>query len=257
MSKQRRKDAKEQEQRKQRKKARQEQKAKREATIAEVRDTTFIIQETPAILIVCEGKNTEPSYFGFYKALIPSVQLEIDGAGKGHQALVDYTKRMFKRSDYHQIWCVFDREDERAVSIKQFNNAVSSALQSGFMVAYSNQTFEYWLLLHFNNHQGAALSRDTCSEKLNDALKLLTKGQLSYDYKGDKKISEILFKLMRAIDPTHPKELTFQQQALQRAETIHQAHLNGALGTDPASPATQESSTTVYQLVNELNQYTF
>lgn len=122
------------------------------------------------------------------------------------------------------------------------------------MVAYSNQAFEYWFYLHFFNHQGGQMDRKVCCEKFSD---WITEQGYAYDCKQSKSLSKDLFDFMRSIDSNHPRQLTFQEQALQRAKKIHQDHLNGTLGTVPCSPATHESSTTVYQLVEVLNQYTF
>lgn len=40
-----------------------------------------------------------------------------------------------------------------------FNNAIQIAEANNFGVAYSNQAFEYWIILHFNDHQGGGLDR--------------------------------------------------------------------------------------------------
>ena len=53
---------------------------------------------------------------------------------------------------YNQNWVVFDKDD---FPENDFNSAILSARQNGFEVAYSNQAFEFWFLLHFNLYQGA------------------------------------------------------------------------------------------------------
>ena len=37
----------------------------------------------------------------------------------------------------------------------RLNTAIQMAQANGFQVAYSNQAFEYWFLLHFNLYQGS------------------------------------------------------------------------------------------------------
>ena len=56
-----------------------------------------------------------------------------------------------KKHYYDQCWVVFDKDDFPA---KDFNQAITLAQKNGFRVAYSNQAFEYWFLLHFNLYRG-------------------------------------------------------------------------------------------------------
>ncbi|WP_374046970.1 RloB family protein [uncultured Bacteroides sp.] len=54
-------------------------------------------------------------------------------------------KKRKHKSD--QCWVGLDKDDFPA---KDFNQAITLAQKNIFRVAYSNQAFEYWLLLHFN-----------------------------------------------------------------------------------------------------------
>jgi hypothetical protein len=113
-----------------------------------------------AILIVCEGARTDVLYFRAFK--LPSV--EVVGVGKNTVSLVDDAIR---RSDgYDQTWCVFDRDSFPA---RAFNDAIQKARAAGFQVAYSNEAFEIWYLLHFDFHT-SALSRTLYEDKLTERL---------------------------------------------------------------------------------------
>lgn len=253
MGKQRKKDLKQQEEREKR---RQERRAKRAQATIDVRDTAFVQEEVPLILIVCEGVNTEPSYFRWYQSLVAALDLEIIGVGKGLMAVVDCAIVLAKAKEYDVVWCVFDREHPKDVRATQFDKAIQAAKNSGFEIAYSNQAFEYWLLLHFNDHQGGRMNKEVCCQNFNALLQKYSDGKIHYDCKKSKLISKELFDFLHAVDETHPKKITFQQQALNRAQAIHHAHTNGHHAhSNPNSPATQESSTTLYQLVAYLNQY--
>ena len=46
---------------------------------------------------------------------------------------------------------MFDKDD---FSANDFNNAITIAESNNLGVAYSNQAFEYWIILHFDDHQG-------------------------------------------------------------------------------------------------------
>ncbi|MCK6695825.1 MAG: RloB family protein [Thermoanaerobaculia bacterium] len=105
--------------------------------------------QKPAILVVCEGINTEPGYFEKFR--LTSATIEAVGEGYNTLSLVRRAEALKAKGDYEQVWCVFDKDDFPA---SDFNAAIQFAEQLGFGVAYSNQAFEYWLLLHFEDHQG-------------------------------------------------------------------------------------------------------
>ena len=113
-------------------------------------------------LIVCEGTQTEPNYFRAFK--LSSVQVE--GTGKNTLRVVEDAIRFSEGAAYEQVWCVFDRDSFPA---QQFNAAIQKAKRAGFSVAYSNEAFELWYLLHFDFHT-AALSRRLYADKLSERL---------------------------------------------------------------------------------------
>ena len=115
------------------------------------------------------------------------------------------------------------------------------ATEKDFGVAYSNQAFEYWLLLHFEDHQGGAMNRDQYEEKINSYINKLG---ANYDY--DKFVSEDFFDVLLAIDAKTKKGRV--DLAIDRAERNYRKwnHRN---------PAKEESTTTVFKLVRELKSY--
>ena len=121
---------------------------------------------------------------------------------------------------------VFDKDD---FPENDFNSAILSARQNGFEVAYSNQAFEFWFLLHFNLYQGA-LHRSRY-EKMLGAL-------LGFAYTKKSGVSSKMFNTL----------FSKQEQAINHAKTIMKQF-------DGNNPAQQESSTTVYRLVEELNNF--
>lgn len=117
----------------------------------------------PTFLIVCEGAKTEPQYFKAFK--LPSA--EIVGTGKNTRSLVDEAIRLKKASEERDhYWCVFDRDSFPA---QEFNAALQKARAAGFEVAYSNEAFEIWYLLHFEFYT-AASDRNLYGEKLTERL---------------------------------------------------------------------------------------
>ena len=118
--------------------------------------------ELPAILIVCEGEKTEPNYFRAF-----GVTQNIYGEGLETIRVVEEAER--KNRDlgpFDQVWCVFDRD---SFPPDHFDNAIRKAESLGFRVAYSNEAFELWYLLHFE-YLHSALSRNQYVDKLSKHL---------------------------------------------------------------------------------------
>lgn len=97
----------------------------------------------PSILIVCEGKVTEPSYFNQFR--VTSAVVKSVGTGCNTKSLVEEAKKIAGSKKYDQVWCVFDKD---SFPDKNFNDAIDLAKKYDFRIAYSNQAFEYWLILH-------------------------------------------------------------------------------------------------------------
>jgi hypothetical protein len=174
-------------------------------------------------LIVCEGEKTEPYYFKGFR--VPKVVIEIKGAAGDPTRLVNSAKKLADEDEYDQIWCVFDR-DEGAWTAQNFNNALQNAKTNGFQVAYSNQCFELWYILHFQ---------------------FLSTGLPRSDYED--KLSELLGQKYRKNDSTIYQQLLEKQQiAIKDAEKL--------LGIyDRPNPEQDNPSTTVHLLVQALNMF--
>jgi hypothetical protein len=177
------------------------------------------IRET--FLIVCEGVQTEPNYFRSFRVLTATV--EVYGCGANTRSLVDIAIRLSQQVDYDQVWCVFDRDSFPA---HNFNQALILAKQHNIKVAYSNEAFELWYLLHFNYHD-AALCRSDYSGKLTDCLN-------SKYRKNGKNMYELL--------------LPFQENAIRNAKALLAQY-------NQPNPLINNPSTTVHMLVEELNRF--
>lgn len=194
--------------------------------------------EKPTILIVCEGQNTEPSYFRQFK--LSSATIKSIGEGFNTVSLVYRTIELSMEKKYEQVWCVFDKDD---FADTDFNNAISIAEAHNFGVAYSNQAFEYWIILHFNDHQGGGIARSSYHHKLNLFLKNFG---VYYDGQTSKIISEEIFELLESND--------IKTGVLRRDLAIKRAKRNYDF-FDHTNCAKEESSTTVFRLVEELVKY--
>lgn len=176
-------------------------------------------------LIVCEGTKTEPNYFRSFEVL--SAKVEIRGTGRNTLSLVHYAERILDERDeeFDEVWLVFDKDSFSSVS---FNNAVffcQAHHDEGFRVAYSNEAFELWYLLHFE---------------------LITKPISRFNYNA------MLSKRMKAyykknLPNMYQQLLSRQPLAIENAKLLYEKRSN--------SPAKDNPSTTVFQLVEELNSH--
>ncbi len=115
-------------------------------------------------LIICEGERTEPNYFEAFR--VPKDVCEVVGAGDNTIRLVKEALTRQQNGDYDQVWVVMDKDD---FPVESFNNALSLARQKNICVAYSNEAFELWYLLHFDYHN-TAIPRSTYKERLSSRL---------------------------------------------------------------------------------------
>jgi hypothetical protein len=127
-----------------------------------------------------------------------------------------------------QIWCVFDRDKDRKkpTDKQSFNAAIQRAENNNIKIAYSNDAFELWYLLHFY-YYNTAISRQ-------DYQKMLTK-LLGYEYQ---KNSETIY------DELKDKQV----DAIKNAKRLLEKY-------NPPNPEGDNPSTTVYLLVETLNKF--
>lgn len=176
----------------------------------------------PRFLLVCEGEKTEPLYFDGFR--VSSVKIEIVGIGKDPLALVDHAHQLSQQTEYDQVWCVFDRDD---VPPDRFNQALALTKRYKMRVAYSNQAFELWYLLHFHYYD-VALTRN--------------------DYQA--KLTQLLGRPYHKNDPNlYHHLLPRQEEAMKHAQRLLAQY-------EPPNPLTNDPATTVHHLVQELNRFT-
>lgn len=182
-----------------------------------------------SFLIVCEGEKTEPDYFKAFRmtaATIKAVGQAMNTMTLVSKAINIRESDQKKKKVYDQCWVVFDKDDFPA---KDFNQAIQLAEKNGFHVAYSNQAFEYWFLLHYNLYTGA-IHRSQYKEMLTRLTGM--------PYSKTDGYGAVMYNLL----------LSRQQKAISNAEAVLAEISHG-------NPAEEESSTTVHKLVRELNKY--
>jgi len=131
-------------------------------------------------LILCEGKKTEPNYFSaFIKSINNNNKIDVKlcGEGANTESLVKRVEKYFdccreigasKRIPYSKIIFIFDKDSFKD---EQFNNAIFRAKNTykNCIVAWSNESFELWLCLHFE-YIDAALDRNQYNTRMKNYL---------------------------------------------------------------------------------------
>jgi hypothetical protein len=179
-----------------------------------------------SILIVCEGEKTEPNYFKSFK--LSSASVRVIGCGKNTKSLINEAiaiREKAKNNDeiFERIWCVFDMDN---FPLQNVNAAIDIANKNNIRIAYSNEAFELWYLLHFHYYD-SAIPRDEYKKKLSDLL--------NHPYK---KNSQSMYKEL----------LDRQKAAIKNAAKLIKTY-------NPPDPGRNNPSTTVHKLVEELNKY--
>ncbi|MCP4217028.1 MAG: RloB domain-containing protein [bacterium] len=183
--------------------------------------------KTPdSLLILCEGEKTEPLYFEAFR--VSSAKVKVSGCGYNTVSLVKKAMEMRDKAkrngeEYSQVWSVFDKD---SFSMQDFNAAIALAKREKIEVAYTNEAFELWYLLHFNSYE-SGISRTEYKRMLSKLLK--------HPYK---KNSQTMYTEL----------LPGQANAIKRAERLLKSY-------KPKNPGKDNPSTTVHKLVKELNRY--
>jgi RloB-like protein len=145
------------------------------------------------------------------------------------------------KKEVDEVWVVFDKDDANANKAKtqNFNDAFEIADQHNFEVAYTNEAFELWLLLHLTNLSSTApIPRKEIYEMLEGQIRKISKySDYKYDHKKpNPKTIEIIAKIGN------------EDLAIKRAEALLQKQ-NGI------APIQVNPSTKVHLLVQQLRYW--
>ncbi|MDR6563808.1 MULTISPECIES: RloB family protein [unclassified Arcicella] len=200
-------------------------------------------------LIVCEDEKTEPLYFSKFKSRIPedTLYLKTVGTGRDPKGVVNKAieeKLLLEnivKKEIDTVWVVFDKDsaDENLTKIKNFYDAFKNARENKFKIAYSNEVFELWLLLHLKEiNSEKAIPRNEIYKLLESQIQKTHKYKsYTYDHKKpNPKTIDIIF------------ELGDLKLAIQRAKVLDEKMKN-------IKPIDANPSTRVYLLIEELNEW--
>ena len=189
--------------------------------VKQLRDVKKI---TPDSFVIAKHTNTHPT--GILEDL---VNHKCKFSGKAYK-------------NFQHKWIVIDRDKERVDggehSVQDFNNALVRAKRLKVEVAYSNDAFELWYLLHFNYLDGA-ISRDDLLTKVIEKLQSLNASkfaQLDRDTIKQVDFTELIFEELHSM----------QETAITNAKRLMAFHGEGH------NPESDNPSTTIHKLVELL-----
>ncbi len=199
---------------------------------------------TNSYLIITEGTETERNYFQGIERKISSkmgtnIVIKVIGRGRSTKKLIKCADEEVKKAhkNYQHIWLVFDKDE-----FKDFDEAIKLAKKKDYEVAWSNQSFEYFLYLHFN-YSDSALHRNVWSKKLNE----LFKSHKISGGKYEKNIEDIFELLDKDIERESDIGV---KKAIKNAEKRY-----NEFNSKSQKPSEFDPGTTVHKLVKELLSY--
>ncbi len=193
-----------------------------------------------AFLIVCEGGNTEPEYFKSFP--VKSVEVESYGTGSSKTALVKSVLEELASDEdarRREIWVVFDmdiKSDQSGQLREDYNRTIELASSKKLRVAYSNDAFELWFLLHYQ-YFDSQITRHEYYKKLSEI----------WDCNYEKVGKQLSF-CKKIYHHLEKDERANQSHAIENASKLLQNQ--AALIFSEQNPCT-----TVFELVEELNKY--
>lgn len=205
------------------------------------------------ILIACEDENTEPYYFGKYKQLFediwPKETLFLKPIGTGRNSLGVVKRAIEERSilaneanktTIDQTWAVFDKDDldKSEGNRRNFIEAFELGKSENVKIAYSNECFELWLLLHFEDvDKEIPLPRDEIYRRLEAALNKVCPEAFEYDHGNSNVVNLVI-------------QYGDKNEAIKRAEKLCSFH-----STAKHEPIDSNPNTLVFELVKELDSW--
>ena len=199
-------------------------------------------------LIVCEDESTEPYYFQKFKELFPehTMFLKTVGTGKAPLGVVEQSiierdillQKSNKEIDF--VWAIFDKDDadENETTITNFERAFEIATAENINIAFSNEVFELWLLLHLKYiSPDQPIPRAEIYENLENSIREFNENFADFVYQhGKKEVVDVIY------------QIGDEKLAMERAWNLQAFHKKSL-------PIESNPSTKIHILVKELRDW--
>jgi hypothetical protein len=210
------------------------------------------------IIIACEDSVSSPTYFTMIidrlikeKKITQNSIVLVPHDGTTHPTgvlnnLKTYNKNKFGKiyKNFDHKWIVIDRDSPRVNggghTAEDFNNAIINAQKSKINVAYANDSFELWYLMHFE-YRTTAISRDEIIVRVIEKLKEIEPhkfANLTRENIKQANYTKLIFETL----------LPLQSMAIENAKKLLESY------GETLEPQKDNPSTTIHQLVLLLNE---
>ena len=158
-------------------------------------------------LILTNGKRSEKNYFEALRSEFKTIyKIKVKFMNDDPEALVVHA--IAEKNKTNRVWCVFDKDQFPKESIYQ---AVELANQYGVGVAFSNISFEVWLMDHFAKCE----NEKTVDRLIHELDSVLQKNGCSKGYtKADADVLKTEF-IPRLDDAVHNADVVHQKRVLE------------------------------------------
>ncbi len=186
-------------------------------------------RERRKVLIFCEDTKSSRLYLRSFPVDRERFEVSVLGTGMNTDSLVAEAIKRVKQAigvgvRYSEVWCVFDRD---SFPEQNYLRAFQLADGAGIKIAWANEAFELWYILHFD-YLETGLSRNDYKQKLKER-------GLEYD---------------KADEGIYGKLRDRQETAIKNARRL-EAYWNQ---NRKRFPERENPSTSVHKLVSFLNE---
>ena len=232
-----------------------------------------IADSLPTFIIFCEDEVCEPIYFRFFetskikvnpirnqKSMMDNVVNAICHCQE-NDLFEEVEGKLCVCKEGNQVWCVFDRDSEETAQKQKrgnilFDESIKTAESNGIRLAWSNDAFELWILLHFETvdlDDPEYKNRQKYYDRLTDIFKNLPNPNEDlvqvlryggYSYKGNLKSENNFRNIVRA------EIIKNTKIAIERAKELESKYAPFRISEHEKSPFTL-----VHYLVEELLKY--
>lgn len=145
-------------------------------------------------------------------------------------------KKNICEEDGDQAWCIFDIDNFYQDDKEGFLKSIKDAIESNIKIAYANQCFELWVLLHFEKPTSAIERGNDIEKKIQQYFKDKKLGR----FEKNQKVFQVL--------------LSFQPQAIINAKKLLPNYER--IDWNKVLSETGNPSTSIHFLVEEINRLT-
>ncbi len=149
------------------------------------------------------------------------------------EKIVKWKTKNICEKDGDQVWCIFDIDDFYKNDKHALMAAVKNAMENNIKIAYANECFELWILLHFQQ----PMSPIKRGKDIEERIKKIFKKHKLQTFIKNQKVFDVL--------------LPFQNNAIQNAKNILSKYDN--INWDDKMSEKGNPSTTIHFLVKEIN----